>query len=250
MPSGNTCDRPTCNGHELLDGMLQGETDTLREAGITTESSLAAPTELTVVVLNIAGNVVAEMSPGPETVADLKHALVDRCGLPFSALRLLIGDDILADGDSLLSHAPLCEILLVLMNMPQSAKELTFVKRVGAGYFGTVWKCTHNDTDGVTYAVKQMKVSLVNQHQLLPQMQREMEIHRSLATTSTLRSFYSISQTLPFSILEWNWRVSLSSPYVADTLRDFCQRARQNATCMKFAMQLHICTVCRSSIGI
>jgi len=63
---------------------------------------------------------------------------------------------------------------------------LTFVKRLGRGYFGEVWECKRAKSSGdpkadaLSFAVKKVPLSLLQQHNLTEQMEREIAILRSL----------------------------------------------------------------------
>lgn len=66
---------------------------------------------------------------------------------------------------------------------PASAAELTWDKALGRGFFGEVWACKHivgKTGQGPVLAVKKVPLSLIRQHNLTAQMDREVEILRTL----------------------------------------------------------------------
>mmetsp|Transcript_3983 Transcript_3983/g.9353 ORF Transcript_3983/g.9353 Transcript_3983/m.9353 type:complete len:433 (-) Transcript_3983:322-1620(-) len=69
---------------------------------------------------------------------------------------------------------------------PTQASDLVFAKRLGKGYFGEVWECrrvapTGNPkADAKPMAVKKVPLSILKQHNLTDQMDREIGILRSL----------------------------------------------------------------------
>jgi len=66
---------------------------------------------------------------------------------------------------------------------PKSKTDLNFDKKpLGRGYFGEVWRCTRagKASSSLIWAVKKIPKSLVQQHSLTEQMQREITIMRSL----------------------------------------------------------------------
>jgi len=145
---------------------------------------LAISVPLKLIVQNMAGDVVVELSPAPQAVTELRGILAKHSALPHAAQRLLIGDRLLEDGDALSLQEPPCAVtcvLLVTLSHPQTSTDLDFVQRVGGGFFGNVWKCTRSSADDVEYAVKKIQKSVINQHSLHQHVQLEFEIHRSLA---------------------------------------------------------------------
>jgi len=69
---------------------------------------------------------------------------------------------------------------------PTKAADLTFAKRLGKGYFGEVWDCKilaptgDSKVDAKPVAVKKVPLSILKQHNLTDQMDREIGILRSL----------------------------------------------------------------------
>lgn len=68
---------------------------------------------------------------------------------------------------------------------PQTVAELNFVKQLGRGYFGEVWLCERaSKADAAantqSWAVKKVPISIIQQHNLSEQMDREIAILRSL----------------------------------------------------------------------
>lgn len=68
---------------------------------------------------------------------------------------------------------------------PTAASDLTFLKKIGRGYFGEVWKALLADVppdgkDPMYLAIKKVPLSLIKQHNLLDQMDREIDIQFSL----------------------------------------------------------------------
>ncbi|CAJ1346080.1 unnamed protein product [Effrenium voratum] len=65
---------------------------------------------------------------------------------------------------------------------PRNKDELKFDKPLGRGYFGEVWRCyrSSRSSSSVVWAVKKIPRSLIEQHSLTEQMEREIEIMRSL----------------------------------------------------------------------
>jgi serine/threonine protein kinase len=64
---------------------------------------------------------------------------------------------------------------------PKAKTELKFTKQLGRGYFGEVWECKRTaQLDGDFFAVKKVPISILQQHQLTQQMDREISILRSL----------------------------------------------------------------------
>lgn len=64
---------------------------------------------------------------------------------------------------------------------PKAVSELKFLKQLGRGYFGEVWECKPtNKPDAKSWAVKKVPVSIIQQHSLTEQMDREIAILRKL----------------------------------------------------------------------
>jgi len=69
---------------------------------------------------------------------------------------------------------------------PARAADLVFAKRLGKGYFGEVWECKRTATtgdpkvDAKSFAVKKVPMSILKQHNLTDQMDREIGILGSL----------------------------------------------------------------------
>mmetsp|Transcript_120833 Transcript_120833/g.337169 ORF Transcript_120833/g.337169 Transcript_120833/m.337169 type:complete len:419 (-) Transcript_120833:42-1298(-) len=69
---------------------------------------------------------------------------------------------------------------------PAKAADLVFAKRLGKGYFGEVWECKRavatgdQQVDKKPIAVKKVPLSILKQHHLTDQMDREIGILRSL----------------------------------------------------------------------
>lgn len=68
---------------------------------------------------------------------------------------------------------------------PTSEEELVFEKRLGSGYFGEVWHCSWSNAPtpeeaSRPLAVKKVPLAVLRKHNLLDQMNREIEILRSL----------------------------------------------------------------------
>ncbi|CAE8581981.1 unnamed protein product, partial [Polarella glacialis] len=67
---------------------------------------------------------------------------------------------------------------------PTSPSDLVFEKRLGRGYFGEVWQCHRSalskEASGKPWAVKKVPLSLIQQHSLTEQMEREIDIQRKL----------------------------------------------------------------------
>lgn len=78
-----------------------------------------------------------------------------------------------------------------MTSWPKNKNELKFVKPLGRGYFGEVWECKHLDNiDGLSYAVKKVPTSIIQQHNLTDQMDREIEILRKLKHPRIVELFY------------------------------------------------------------
>mmetsp|Transcript_130688 Transcript_130688/g.279453 ORF Transcript_130688/g.279453 Transcript_130688/m.279453 type:complete len:387 (+) Transcript_130688:75-1235(+) len=69
---------------------------------------------------------------------------------------------------------------------PKQVSELAFLRRLGRGYFGEVWECKRARSDGSpqegskSFAVKKVPLSIIQEHNLMEQMEREIEILRAL----------------------------------------------------------------------
>jgi len=68
---------------------------------------------------------------------------------------------------------------------PNQATDLVFSKRLGRGYFGEVWQCKMANTGDckvgtMQLAVKKVPLSILRQHSLMEQMDREIAILQSL----------------------------------------------------------------------
>lgn len=64
---------------------------------------------------------------------------------------------------------------------PKSVADLKFLKQLGRGYFGEVWECKRTSSpQAESFAVKKVPLSIIQQHNLTDQMDREIAILRSL----------------------------------------------------------------------
>jgi len=64
---------------------------------------------------------------------------------------------------------------------PKAISELKMLKQLGRGYFGEVWEAKPtNNPDGKSWAVKKVPTSIIQQHGLSEQMDREIAILRKL----------------------------------------------------------------------
>mmetsp|Transcript_68671 Transcript_68671/g.198902 ORF Transcript_68671/g.198902 Transcript_68671/m.198902 type:complete len:423 (-) Transcript_68671:412-1680(-) len=63
--------------------------------------------------------------------------------------------------------------------LPKQAEDLRFDKCLGRGFFGEVWRA-QDAGSSQTFAVKKVKLSLINQNKLMNQLQREISILYSL----------------------------------------------------------------------
>jgi len=72
------------------------------------------------------------------------------------------------------------------VSWPSQVADLVFVRRLGKGYFGEVWECKRaaptgdKKVDAKPLAVKKIPLSIIKQHNLMDQSEREISILRSL----------------------------------------------------------------------
>jgi len=74
---------------------------------------------------------------------------------------------------------------------PKHQTDLKFKKRLGRGYFGEVWSATWNSLQGEQiFAVKKIPLAIVKQHKLTDQLEREIEILKSLKHPYIVESYF------------------------------------------------------------
>lgn len=74
---------------------------------------------------------------------------------------------------------------------PKDQTELKFKKRLGRGYFGEVWSATWNAPQGEQiFAIKKIPLAVVKQHKLTDQLEREIEIQKSLKHPYIVESYF------------------------------------------------------------
>lgn len=79
---------------------------------------------------------------------------------------------------------------------PKRPTDLTFIRRLGRGYFGEVWECKRTKSTGnpkvdeTPFAVKKVPLSIIQQHNLTEQMDREIDILRKLKHPRIVQLFF------------------------------------------------------------
>jgi len=74
---------------------------------------------------------------------------------------------------------------------PKDQTELKFKKRLGRGYFGEVWSATWNAPQGERiFAIKKIPLAVVKQHKLTDQLEREIDILKSLKHPYIVESYF------------------------------------------------------------
>jgi len=82
-------------------------------------------------------------------------------------------------------------VLLSMAHWPKDQSELKFKSRLGRGYFGEVWNCTWSTPQGErVFAVKKVPLAIVKQHKLLDQLDREVDILKSLKHPNIVESYF------------------------------------------------------------
>jgi hypothetical protein len=137
-----------------------------------------------VAVLTINGVVLF----GPELlergfcVSVLKGQVLECLGDGYEDLLLTLveGARILEDVD-VLDGSETIVLTAMVENWPKSAGDLMFDKLLGQGFFGEVWSCRFRANSSRTpIAVKKVALSLLRQHHLTEQMEREISILQKL----------------------------------------------------------------------
>lgn len=67
---------------------------------------------------------------------------------------------------------------------------MDFQQQLGRGFFGEVWRTVERSGQGRVFAVKKVPLQLIRQHNLLDQMDREIEILRSLRHPHIVRLYF------------------------------------------------------------
>jgi len=75
---------------------------------------------------------------------------------------------------------------------PQDHSDLKFKRRLGRGYFGEVWHCVWSPAGqkDQTFAIKKVPISIVKQHKLTQQLDREIEISKSSKHPHIIEAFF------------------------------------------------------------
>lgn len=73
---------------------------------------------------------------------------------------------------------------------PKSVTDLTFLKQLGRGYFGEVWECKRTSNPAESFAVKKVPMAVIQQHNLSEQMNREVDILRTLRHPNIVELYF------------------------------------------------------------
>lgn len=71
-------------------------------------------------------------------------------------------------------------------------EDLTFVLKLGRGFFGEVWRAQEVSGLQRNFALKKVSMSLINKHKLVPQLKREIAIMSTLRHPRIVRLFFTI----------------------------------------------------------
>lgn len=77
---------------------------------------------------------------------------------------------------------------------PSKAEELEFIKLLGKGFFGEVWKAKEKASNRI-FAVKKVKSAVLNQHNLTEQMRREIAILYSVNHPRIVRLHFDFEES-------------------------------------------------------
>lgn len=79
-----------------------------------------------------------------------------------------------------------------MRHWPSDHSELKFKRRLGRGYFGEVWQCVWSPAGQKeqTFAVKKVPISIVKQHKLTQQLDREIEISKASKHPHIIEAFF------------------------------------------------------------
>lgn len=76
---------------------------------------------------------------------------------------------------------------------PASQDEFVMEKKLGSGFFGQVWKAKEKDGEKRTLAVKMVRLQLINENNLMPQLRREIDILYSLQHERIIKLYSDFS---------------------------------------------------------